>query len=128
MPAWDEPYIGDESMRRPPSWKKACMTAAHSSRSSGSSPTLKVIQLPRPTTGIFSPLDGIGSGVGVAGGAGGGGGGGGSGRGTTAGALAGPTPVAPGRGVGGPSPAPSAEALVFVEQKHPRPWGHAAGH
>src|SRR5437762_2220363 len=46
MTAWDEPYIGDESMRRPPSWKKARMTAAHSSRSSGSSPTLKVILAP----------------------------------------------------------------------------------
>src|SRR2546426_1878013 len=94
MTAWDEPYIGDESMRRPPSWKKACMTAAHSSRSSGSSPTLKVIQLPRPTTGIFSPLDGIGSVVGVAGGGGGGGARAESGRSTTAAALAATTPIA----------------------------------
>jgi len=94
MTAWDEPYIGDESMRRPPSWKKACMTAAHSSRSSGSSPTLKVIQLPRPTTGIFSPLDGIGSVVGVAGVAGVAGARAESGRSTTAAALAATTPIA----------------------------------
>src|SRR2546422_1176742 len=119
MPAWDEPYIGDESMRRPPSWKKACMTAAHSSRSSGSSPTLKVIQLPRPTTGIFSPLDGIGSVVGVAGGAGGGGGGGESGRGTTAAAPAGPTPVAAPPPVGARSPARSCAGTGFLKQKPP---------
>ena len=36
------------------------MTAAHSSRRTGSSPTLKVIQLPSPTTGSASPLEGIG--------------------------------------------------------------------
>src|SRR3989442_15875502 len=101
MTAWDEPYIGDESMRRPPSWKKACMTAAHSSRSSGSSPTLKVIQLPRPTTGIFSPLDGIGSVVGVAGGAGGGGGGGAGGGGAGGRGPARPHPHPPARGRGG---------------------------
>ena len=91
MTAWDEPYIGDESMRRPPSWKKACMTAAHSPRSSGSSPTLKVIQLPRPTTGIFSPLDGIGLVTGVAGVARARAE---SGRSTTAAALAATTPIA----------------------------------
>src|SRR5436309_15612403 len=95
MTAWDEPYIGDESMRRPPSWKKACMTAAHSSRSSGSSPTLKVIQLPRPTTGIFSPLDGIGLVAGVAGVARGARvGRAASGRWTTATSIAGTTPNA----------------------------------
>src|SRR6266498_2108635 len=66
MTACDEPYIGEESIRRPPSRKKAPMTAAHSSRSSGSSPTLNVTQLPRPITGTFSPLDGIGLVTGVA--------------------------------------------------------------
>jgi len=60
MTGCEEPYIGDESIRRPPPRKKARITSAHSSRSSGSSPTLKVIQVPRPTTGIRSPLDGIG--------------------------------------------------------------------
>ena len=45
---------------RLPASKKAAMTAAHSSRSRGSSPTLKVIQLPSPTIGISSPVEGIG--------------------------------------------------------------------
>src|SRR2546428_6768822 len=98
-------------MRRPPSWKKACMTAAHSSRSSGSSPTLKVIQLPRPTTGIFSPLDGIGSVVGVAGG---GGGGGRRGRGPPAAAPPAPTPRPPRPPVGGRVRSPSSAALGFL--------------
>ena len=44
----------------PPASKKAAITAAHSSWSTRSSPTLKVIQLPRPTTGNGSPVDGIG--------------------------------------------------------------------
>ena len=38
----------------PPASKKAAMTARHSARSSGSSPTLKVIQLPIPTAGTGS--------------------------------------------------------------------------
>ncbi len=52
--------MGDESISRPPSRKNARITAAHSSRSSVSSPTLKVIQLPRPTTGSRSPEEGMG--------------------------------------------------------------------
>ena len=56
----DDPYIGDELIMRPPSSKKARMTSAQASRATGSSPTLKVIQLPSPTTGMASPLDGIG--------------------------------------------------------------------
>src|SRR5215204_4782989 len=60
MVSWDEPYIGDESIRRPPAAKNARMTAAHSSLSSRSSPTLNVIQLPSPTTGSRSPEDGMG--------------------------------------------------------------------
>jgi hypothetical protein len=60
MTAWEEPYIGDESIMRPPAAKKALITAVHSARSSGSSPTLKVTQLPSPITGSGSPLDGIG--------------------------------------------------------------------
>ena len=45
---------------RPPASKKARMTSAQASRATGSSPTLKVIQLPRPTTGSASPVEGIG--------------------------------------------------------------------
>jgi hypothetical protein len=44
---------------RPPPWKKARMTLVQLSRALVSSPTLKVIQLPRPTTGIVSPVDGM---------------------------------------------------------------------
>src|SRR5262245_10603496 len=36
------------------------MTSAQASRATTSSPTLKVIQLPSPTTGNVSPVDGIG--------------------------------------------------------------------
>src|SRR5215468_10937018 len=60
MTSWDEPYIGEESIRRPPSWKNARMTSAHESRAAASSPTLKVIQLPRPTSGSLSPVEGTG--------------------------------------------------------------------
>ena len=56
----EEPYIGEESIRRPPSWKKARMTSAHESRPAASSPTLNVIQLPSPMSGSFSPVEGIG--------------------------------------------------------------------
>ena len=45
---------------RPPASKKARMTSAQASRATGSSPTLKVIQLPSPTTGRASPVEGIG--------------------------------------------------------------------
>ena len=51
--------MGEESTMPPPSSKKAAMTARHSARSSGSSPTLKVIQLPIPTAGTGSPLAGM---------------------------------------------------------------------
>jgi len=44
----------------PPPAKNAAMTAAHSSISCGSSPTLNVIQLPSPTIGMASPVDGMG--------------------------------------------------------------------
>ena len=50
--------MGEESIMRPPASKKAAITSAHSSRSTGSSPTLKVIQVPRPTAGIASPEEG----------------------------------------------------------------------
>jgi hypothetical protein len=56
----DEPYIGEESIMRPPAAKNARITSAHDARAAGSLPTLKVIQLPSPTSGRASPLDGIG--------------------------------------------------------------------
>lgn len=55
----EEPYMGEESIIFPPASKNAVITSAHSSRSTGSSPTLKVIQVPRPTAGIASPEDGM---------------------------------------------------------------------
>src|SRR5215203_4758120 len=60
MVGCEEPYMGELSIIRPPASKKAAMTAVHSSFSLGSLPTLNVIQLPRPTTGSGSPVDGIG--------------------------------------------------------------------
>jgi len=57
--ACEEPYMGEESTMPPPASKKAAMTARHSARSSGSSPTLKVIQLPMPIAGTGSPLAGM---------------------------------------------------------------------
>src|SRR5215813_961415 len=59
MTSCEEPYIGEESIRRPPSSKKARMISAHESRAAASSPTLNVIQLPSPTGGSASPLEGI---------------------------------------------------------------------
>src|SRR5262249_46780704 len=55
-----EPYMGEESIRRPPESKKAPITCAQASRAIGSWPTLKVIQLPSPTAGSSSPVEGIG--------------------------------------------------------------------
>jgi hypothetical protein len=52
--------MGEESIRRPPASKKARITCAQASRATGSSPTLKVIQLPSPTAGSASPVEGIG--------------------------------------------------------------------
>src|SRR5262245_11480695 len=60
MTACEEPYIGEESIIRPPASKKLRMTSAQASRATRSLPTLNVIQLPSPTTGMASPLDGIG--------------------------------------------------------------------
>src|SRR5215831_8414739 len=57
---WDEPYMGEESIRRPPESKKAPITCAQASRAIGSLPTLKVIQLPSPTAGSSSPVEAIG--------------------------------------------------------------------
>lgn len=51
--------MGDESISRPPAAKNAAMTSAHCARAGASWPTLKVIQVPRPTNGSCSPLDGI---------------------------------------------------------------------
>jgi hypothetical protein len=60
MTPCEEPYIGEESIMRPPAAKKARITSAQLSRAGLSLPTLKVIQLPSPTSGKASPLDGIG--------------------------------------------------------------------
>src|SRR4030095_13277599 len=60
MTSCDEPYIGDESIIRPFASTKLRITSAQALRATGSSPTLKVIQLPRPTPGGASPVDGIG--------------------------------------------------------------------
>ena len=60
MTSCDEPYIGEQSIIRPPPAKNPRITSAQASRATGSLPTLNVIQLPSPTTGIASPLDGIG--------------------------------------------------------------------
>src|SRR5215216_314256 len=56
----EDPYIGEESIIRPPAAKNARMTSAQELRATLSLPTLKVIQLPSPTSGSASPLDGIG--------------------------------------------------------------------
>src|SRR5262245_24362649 len=59
MTSCEDPYIGDESMSRPPSAKKTLMTSAQTSLAAGSLPTLNVIELPRPTSGRASPLEGM---------------------------------------------------------------------
>src|SRR5262245_44049378 len=51
--------MGEESIRRPPESKKVPITCAQASRAIGSLPTLKVIQLPSPTAGSSSPVEGI---------------------------------------------------------------------
>src|SRR6185436_2460523 len=60
MTSCDDPYIGEESIIRPPAATKLRITSAHALRATGSLPTLNVIQLPRPTTGTGSPDEGIG--------------------------------------------------------------------
>lgn len=59
MTSCDDPYMGDESIIRPPASKNARMTFVQLSRAALSSPTLNVIQLPSPMTGMASPLDGM---------------------------------------------------------------------
>src|SRR5262245_42011812 len=60
MTSCDEPYIGDESIIAPPASRQLRTTSAQASLATGSSPTLNVIQLPRPMAGTCSPVDGIG--------------------------------------------------------------------
>ena len=43
----------------PPLSKNAAITSAQASSNTGSVPTLNVIQLPKPTGGIFAPVVGI---------------------------------------------------------------------
>src|SRR5687768_2610113 len=52
--------MGEESIRRPPASKNARMTSAQLSRASLSLPTLNVIQVPSPTRGKASPVEGTG--------------------------------------------------------------------
>lgn len=59
--------MGDESIMCPPASKKAATTSVHSSRRTGSSPTLNVIQVPSPMAGIASPEDKIVRVIGVPG-------------------------------------------------------------
>src|SRR3546814_1993547 len=66
MPAAEEPYIGEQSIPRPPRSKKVRSTSARASRKRRSSPTLKVIQEPMPITGTASPLDGMARVIGAA--------------------------------------------------------------
>lgn len=46
-------------MTPPPMSKKVCSTSMRWRRSAGSSPTLKVIQVPIPITGTSTPVEGI---------------------------------------------------------------------
>src|SRR3546814_4079645 len=66
MTAAEEPYIGEQSITRPPRSKKVRSTSARASRKRRSSPTLKVIQEPMPITGTASPLDGMARVIGAA--------------------------------------------------------------
>src|SRR4030095_14078469 len=61
-PATDSavPYIGEESITRPPSSTNRCTSVLRGARSGGAGPTSNVRQVPRPTAGIASPLDGMG--------------------------------------------------------------------
>src|SRR5690606_20667027 len=60
MVGCDDPYIGELSIMPPPASKKARTTSARASRAAGSLPTLNVIQVPSPTTGNGSPVEGMG--------------------------------------------------------------------
>src|SRR5262245_15854080 len=53
------PYIGDESITRPPRATKRSSTLLRGARSAAESPTSKVRHVPRPTAGIASPLRGM---------------------------------------------------------------------
>ena len=56
----DDPYIGDESITRPPAARKSRITGSSVERDAGESPTSNVIHVPSPITGTRSPVDGIG--------------------------------------------------------------------
>ncbi len=53
------PYIGDESITRPPSFTKSDKTSSSSFRLSGARSTSNVRHVPNPITGSFSPDEGI---------------------------------------------------------------------
>ncbi len=54
----EDEYMGEESIMPPPRSKKACITRNTFSRLLRTAPASKVSQLPRPITGISTPVDG----------------------------------------------------------------------
>src|ERR1051326_2183246 len=54
------PYIGDESIMRPPASTNSRNTSLSGARAAALSPKSKACQVPSPMTGIASPVDGIG--------------------------------------------------------------------
>src|SRR5687768_8867539 len=53
------PYMGEESTTRPPSLAKSASTSSSGCRSAAPGPTSNTCHVPRPTTGSFSPDDGM---------------------------------------------------------------------
>src|SRR5262249_58205029 len=69
MPSWPArspttdsaaPYIGDESTTRPPVSTSPFSTSLSGARSDSDLPTSNTRHVPNPTTGIDSPIEGIG--------------------------------------------------------------------
>ena len=60
MTACEEPYIGDESIMRPPASKKARITSAQASRATAVVADVEGDPAAEPTSGTASPVDGIG--------------------------------------------------------------------
>ena len=55
----DWPYIGELSITEPPASNSTFSTSARGARSAADGPTSKVCQVPQPTTGSASPVEGI---------------------------------------------------------------------
>src|SRR3546814_4246247 len=58
--ASERPYMGELSITLPPAWNSRRRTFSSGARAAAFDPTSKVCQVPRPTTGSFSPLLGMG--------------------------------------------------------------------